>query len=263
MVERKVIEPSNRAQLALPDGRALDFEIRVSPKARSLRVRVSVRDGLVVTAPSGLERGRVLQLVKGKAQWIADRLTQFDAVRHLVIKSSPVRPQAFDLPAIAESWRVEYRATRTRTVGARSDQPGRIIVLGAIDDVERCQAALRRWLARRAKQVLSPWLDSLSKTTGLHYSDATVKTQRTRWGSCSAEGRISLNCKLLFLPRDSVRYVLTHELCHTRELNHTVQFWALLRFHEPSAEVLHAGMRDAWRQVPAWAARVPLGEKSF
>ncbi|OHC63918.1 MAG: hypothetical protein A2040_09490 [Rhodocyclales bacterium GWA2_65_19] len=249
------LEPSRHAHLDLPDGRELAFEIRSSAKARSLRLKISARDGLVVIAPNGVERGRVMQLVVSKADWIAERLTEFDAVRHLVRDIPSVRPQAFDLPALAESWRVEYRPTRSQTVGARTDQAGRILVSGAIEDVEACQAALRRWLARHAKVALSSWLTNVAQQTGLRYTDLAVKNQRTRWGSCTAHGRVSLNCKLLFLPRELVRYVIAHELCHTLESNHSSRFWAHLRQFEPGADSLHGRIRDAWKFVPAWAQR--------
>ena len=159
------------------------------------------------------------------------------------------------MPALAESWRVEYKLTRSRTVGARIEQPGRIVVAGAVDDVEACHAALRRWLARHANMALSPWLANLAEPAGLRYSDLAIKNQRTRWGSCSTTGRISLNCKLLFLPRDLVRYVIWHELCHLLEPNHSDRFWMHLRHFEPAADSLHGRMRDAWKTVPSWAQR--------
>lgn len=243
------------AHLKLPDGRGIDFEIRSSAKARSLRLKISARDGLVVTAPNGVERGRVMQLVASKADWIAERLSQFDSVRHLISDATPVRPQAFDLPALAESWRVEYRETRSRTVGARTDQPGRIVVMGAVDNVDACQAALRRWLARHAKKAFEPWLANVAQQTGLRYTDLAVKNQRTRWGGCTLQGRLSLNCKLLFLPQEQVRYVMAHELCHTLEHNHSTRFWTHLRQFEPHTDTLHGKMRDAWKLVPAWAQR--------
>jgi predicted metal-dependent hydrolase len=244
-----------RAHLDLPDGSAIEFEIRRSDKARSLRLKISARHGLVVTVPHGLEPARVMQLVAGKAGWITGRLAHFAAIRHLVSAESPVRPQAFDLPALAESWRVEYKETCGRTVGARIDRPGRILVSGAVDDVEGCQAALRRWLARHAKDALPSWLSNLSQQSGLRYKDLAIKNQRTRWGSCTPHGRISLNCKLLFLPRELVRYVMAHELCHLLEANHSERFWVHLRHFEPAADALHGRMRDAWKLVPAWAQR--------
>jgi predicted metal-dependent hydrolase len=184
---------------------------------------------MVVVAPPNLDRQKLLALVAAKADWIGERIAGFDAVRHLISTEPAARPQAFDLAALAESWRVEYKPTRSRTVGARVDQPGRIVVAGAVDDVEACHAALRRWLARHATLTLSPWLATLAEPAGLRYADVAIKNQRTRWGSCSTTRRISLNCKLLFLPRDLVRYVIWHELCHLLEPNHSERFWMHLR----------------------------------
>ncbi len=175
-----MLEAATKAKVTLTDGRLVEFEIRPSAKTRSLRLKISARAGLVVTAPVGLEPARVMKLVADKADWIAGRLTEFDAVRDLVHQTAPARPQAFDLPALAESWRVEYKATRALTVGARTDRPGRILVSGAIDDAEACRAALRRWLARHAKTALSPWLSSLAQQHGLDYMDLAIKNQRTR-----------------------------------------------------------------------------------
>jgi len=250
-----MLKADERVELVLPDGRTIDYAIQTSPKARSLRLKLNARQGLTVIAPQSLDRKRLRELVASKAEWIETRFVGFDAVRHLISTEPVARPQAFDLPALAQSWRVEYRATRNRTVGARTDQPGRIVVSGAVDDVPACHAALRRWLARHATNTLSPWLADLAGQNNLHYSDLTIKNQRTRWGSCSASRRISLNCKLLFLPRDLVRYVLMHELCHLLEHNHSARFWLHLRCLEPAADTLHGRMRDAWKAVPSWAKR--------
>jgi len=250
-----VREGADHVELVLPDGRTIGYAIQTSPKARSLRLKLSAREGLVVVAPQNLARQKLVTLVAAKAGWIGERMAGFDAVRHLITTEPAARPQAFDLSALAESWRVEYKPTRSRTVGARIDQPGRIVVAGAVDDVEACQAALRRWLARHASMALSPWLANLAESGGLHYADVAIKNQRTRWGSCSTTGRISLNCKLLFLPRDLVRYVIWHELCHLFEPNHSERFWMHLRHFEPAADSLHGRMRDAWKAVPTWAQR--------
>ncbi|MEO6596920.1 MAG: SprT family zinc-dependent metalloprotease [Planctomycetota bacterium] len=241
--------------VSLPDGRAIEFSIRYSARARSARLRIGAREGLVVVVPSGLRRDKVQQIVSSKVDWIAARLAEFDKVRHLIAQPAAARPQAFDLPALAESWRVEYREVRRASVGAKTDLPGRMVVYGAIDNVEACHAALRRWLARHATETLSPWLESVSMQCGPAPTDITIKNQRTRWGSCARTGRISLNCKLLFLPRDLVRYVLVHELCHLLEPNHSSRFWALVRSMDRAADAHHGQMRDAWKLVPAWAQR--------
>ena len=241
--------------VTLPDGRLIDFSVRFSARARSARLRIGARDGLVIVVPAGLRRDKVQQLVSSRADWIAARLAEFETVRHLIAPPMAARPQSFDLPALAESWRVEYRAMQRSTVGATTDHPGRIVVYGTIEDVEACHAALRRWLARHATETLPAWLQRVSAQGGPEPTDITIKNQRTRWGSCAASGRISLNCKLLFLPRELVRYVMVHELCHLREPNHSSRFWAHVCQMDSKAYAHHGQMRDAWKLVPAWAQR--------
>ncbi len=243
---------SRHAHIDLPDGRQLNYEIRPSAKARSLRLKMTAREGLTVIAPKGLDERQVVELVTRKRDWIAAKLDQFEEVRHLLVDKMSARPEAFDLPMLAETWQVEYRTTKGKTVGARTDQQGRVLVYGAVTDDERCKAALRRWLARRAKEILISWLESKAAESGMRFSRVVIKNQRTRWGSCSADGVISLNAKLLFLPPKLVRYVLTHELCHTLERNHTSRFWSHLRQFEPQTDLLHGRMRDAWKLVPVW-----------
>jgi len=87
---------------------------------------------------------------------------------------------------------------------------------------------------------------------GFKFGRVLVKSQRTRWGSCSRRKTISLNLKLLFIPQDLAQYVLIHELCHTVHLNHSQKFWALLTRHEPDCKNKEKELRSAGRFVPAW-----------
>lgn len=255
-----MFEDAERAELRLPDGSVLDYEIRTSEKARALRLKIGLRDGLVVVAPEGLDRRKLFLLVESRADWVVAKLKHLDSMQQFMTEASPALPQSFDLPALGESWRIEYQPNRRMTVGAFVDRPGRLVVRGAIEDTTNCHAALRRWLARHAKQSLVPWLENLSRHTGLSFSEVAIKNQRTRWGSCSARGCISLNCKLLFLSREVANYVLLHELCHTQEHNHGPRFWSLMHRYEKNVELLHGQVRDAWKLLPPWARLNGYGE---
>lgn len=243
------------AHIHLEGGRRLDFGIRRSGRSRSVRLQIDARAGLVVTAPAGLPVARVVELVASRSAWIARHLRRFDKARPVRSGAADLRSEGFDLPALSESWRVAYRPTRAATTGARTDRPGHIVVSGRIGDAASCRAALGRWLLRRAQETLVPWLERVGAECGLSFSAVILKNQRTRWGSCTADGRISLNCKLLFLAPELVRYVLVHELCHTREHNHSTRFWAMVRHHEPRTDTLRQRIRAAWRSVPDWAER--------
>ncbi len=83
-------------------------------------------------------------------------------------------------------------------------------------------------LRRNAKIILPPKLYMLSEKNQLHYESVKINSSRGRWGSCSAKQNINLSYFLLLLPEHLINYVLLHELCHTKEMNHGEKFWKLL-----------------------------------
>lgn len=83
-------------------------------------------------------------------------------------------------------------------------------------------------LRRNAKVILPRRLYMLSSTHNLPYNKVKINSSRGRWGSCSAKRDINLSYFLVLLPQHLIDYVLLHELCHTREMNHSDRFWSLL-----------------------------------
>ena len=76
------------------------------------------------------------------------------------------------------------------------------------------------------RKVIPARVAEWARQTGVTYGRVTVKKQKTLWGSCSAKGNLNFNCLLLRCPEDVMDYVIVHELCHRRELNHSPRFWA-------------------------------------
>lgn len=160
-------------------------------------------------------------------------------------------PEVLDLTAVNERWGVGYRSSPSGRALCRESQPAQLLLVQGAGEAA-WRMALRRWLTRRAKAALLPWLAATSEELGLAYANAGVRGQKTRWGSCSARGNISLNHALLFLPPPLVRYLFVHELCHTRQMNHSERFWALVARMEPSYREYEKELRLAARYVPPW-----------
>lgn len=241
-----------QAYIELPNGKRVDFPVTLSQRNRHVRLKFSACTGLSVSAPVGTPARYILELVSNRAQWITRQMERFASSPPAQPVPVLERPRSLVLPALGKTWQVEYRETPGKAVSARTAQPGCLIVSGATGNVAACQMALRRWLMRRARETLIPWLGQVARENGLAFGSVSVKNQRSRWGSCSNTGTISLNCKLLFLPTDLARYVLLHELCHTLERNHSSRYWALVRRLEPEVDSLRLRMREARRLVPAW-----------
>lgn len=83
-------------------------------------------------------------------------------------------------------------------------------------------------LRKQAKQQLSPRLQELAAARGLRFQKVSIRKSRTRWGSCSSKGTISLSLYLMLLPTYLQDYVMQHELTHLLEMNHSSRFWVLL-----------------------------------
>lgn len=85
-----------------------------------------------------------------------------------------------------------------------------------------------RALQRRGREVFPARCAYFAPLLGVRYGRIGVRKQRSKWGSCSAKGNLSFNCLLLLAPESVLDYVVAHELCHLREMNHSKRFWVLV-----------------------------------
>jgi predicted metal-dependent hydrolase len=229
------------------------YRIQTSPRGRNVCLKLSQRDGLTVVVPRGFDLRRIPAILERKRRWIETHLQQFVGISEAI---SPVPvvtlPEAIELPALGESWLIEYQPVKIRRIGIMMEKPWRLTVYGAVADLGACRAVLVQWLKRRTREELVPWLSRLAGENGFRFSEVLIRGQKTRWASCSSKGTISLSYKLLFLDRDSVRCILLHELCHTVLMNHSRRFWTLLGGLEPDCMAIRKRMRGGWKQVPSW-----------
>jgi hypothetical protein len=93
----------------------------------------------------------------------------------------------------------------------------------------------------------------MARDLGFTIGEISIRNQRTRWGSCSRSKSISLNQKLIFLPPELVRYVMLHELCHTRVMSHSSKFWNLVASYDPAYKKKIKVLRESAKHLPLWA----------
>jgi predicted metal-dependent hydrolase len=228
------------------------YTVRESSRAKHVNLKISLDGGLEIVIPRGFNRALIPDIVQKKSVWIKRASKRLAEHQQLVAAASAL-PTQIVLTALSQTWQVDYRPTPANRVKL-TVQPGqRLLLTGAVAEADLCRQVLRRWLMAHATEVLGDWLRRVSAETSLSFERVTIRAQKSRWGSCSSRRAVSLNYKLLFLPPALVRHVLVHELCHTKHLNHSTKFWALVGRYEPGYRQSRRELRSAWKFIPAWA----------
>ena len=224
----------------------LQWSLRVSRQARCARLRILPFGGLEVVIPTRFPRNRVPELVAQHDDWARRQLARQARLR-----------AAIELPS-ALSLAIDDSITPVRYRGATAPQQDDLFAAeGDHIDVYASEqhaaiAELRRWIRQRARRLLPPMLERVARQTGLDYSRVCIRSQKTRWGSCSSRGNISLNDQLLFVPADTAEYLMIHELCHTRHMNHSPAFWGLVQSHCPGYRSHERLLGRSRNLVPDW-----------
>ncbi len=166
-------------------------------------------------------RRRRPKLVSGSELVLLDERLTLDIRLHAQLsllpkpaESVPVQGRPSHL--LAQRGGTVYRSRRRLCVELHSMQPGVLPEL------------LKAWFRQRAEERLPSRLKELATALGVAPAGVQVRAQKSRWGSCSSNGRISLNWRLVLLPLKLADYVLVHELCHLRHMDHSEDFWNLV-----------------------------------
>ncbi len=223
------------------------YSLRISKKARHVHIKVIPNKGIEIVVPVRQQKRIVIgDVLTEKKAWIEKHLAN--------LTISPIQTiDQISLQAINQIWNIEYQQTTTKKIQAIA-RPGdanhTIILHGDITDIPSLQLWLKTWLKNIAQEHLLPWLYALSVEHDLPFKKATIRSQQTLWGSCTAEKNISLNYKLLFVPPAHAEHIMLHELCHTKHLNHSKRFWNLLASLDSKSEEHNYALRKADQFVP-------------
>ncbi|MFT4608126.1 MAG: putative metal-dependent hydrolase [Gammaproteobacteria bacterium] len=225
-----------------------DYSLRVSSRAKHPRLQIKPFGGLEVVIPSRFPKKAVPELVNRHAQWIEMQLQK-------QISAEPALPDHILLGFDDSHWPIVYEHQLA------TNSANQIVIDSKIDAESDADShankvwQLRNWVRQKAWRLLPPLLEQLSQQTGLTYKKISIRSQKSRWGSCSSSGTISVNDQLLFLPRATAAYLMIHELCHTQHMNHSSRFWQLVEAHCADFRDHEGLLNQARSKIPDWFLR--------
>ncbi|MGD0386836.1 MAG: SprT family zinc-dependent metalloprotease [Solirubrobacteraceae bacterium] len=204
----------------------ISYRVRRLARARRVKVRVDPQHGVEVLLPARAPLRAAAAAVAELAPWIEAQLAELAGARERLAPPGTLPYLDERLLAVPEPGR------------RRAHRRGGVLLIPGGEDAP---AALERWYRRAARAEIAKRVDAACAAAGTPYASLTIRSQRTRWGSCASGGALSFNWRLLLAPERVLDYVVWHEVCHLRCADHSPAFWALLDTHCP-----------AWRPAAAW-----------
>jgi len=195
---------------------------------KTLAIHVYPDGQVVVDAPQDASNEAIAEKVKKRASWIFKQQIQFEAY-------PPALPQRQYVSG--ETHRYLGRQYRLLVIRSAEDKVklahGRLVVETADpDSTEKVKNLLQDWYRLRAKAIFAERYNHcvglVAKLNINHPQSFQLRFMSKRWGSCTSQGNITLNPELIAAPKDCIDYVITHELCHLKERNHSQAFYRLL-----------------------------------
>lgn len=232
-----------RDVLELPDT-SLAYAIRTSARRRSLSLELRADGSLTVATPHGLSLATIRAFIESRRAWI-------EAKRALLTPPAPPRvPPANGtrLPYLGTELALEVSIAPARRAACRCES-GSLVIKVPHDTAIR--SAIEAWYRRAAATHAAARLAYFAPLVGRAARKLVIRAQRTRWGSCSARGTISLNWRLMQAPPEILDYVVVHELCHLLVPNHSPRFWdevarVLPDWRRQRAELRRFGRSLSW-----------------
>lgn len=191
--------------------------IFIEKDVKHARLKVSEDGNVRVIVPKTFTEDDVISLLKKKDKWIEKNLNFFKTKKKIKLQRN-------QLLLYGNRYAYFYDSTFKRKVTVdhknKTIQARRNLLDNKIQE---------KWYKSVAKKYLTKRTEELANNLKFDYNKLYVRTQRTKWGNCTKEKNISLNWKLIKTPNLVIDYLIIHELVHTKIMNHTSQFWTLLR----------------------------------
>jgi predicted metal-dependent hydrolase len=261
--------------------------VRISTRAKRRKLSLSYSGELEVILPLGYASDARSGLLDrpgtgSSSRYDLDDITDFleqnrNWIERAVQRTIPERtaiqasreeglPTSMTFEPLTEHWRVDYQHSDLN--GIRIGRPAfldqdfdgahyALTLSGAVDDEGLCRLALQRFVLNWARQRLPQYVQGICDEIGATPGGINVKRRKTSWGTCSSKGLITVDARILLLPKNLARQVVLHEAAHLSIMDHSPQFYQRLYSFPGSSEASEKALKKASALIPAWLSDPP------
>jgi len=224
----------------------LSYNLRRSAR-RTIGFQIDGK-GLTITAPAWVPLREIESSILEKRQWIFSKQAEWRAYERARARTAPrycdgghIRYLGQRVVLRTSPYTDRYRRTHFLLAG------NELWIAGPdVEDPQWVESKVTGWMKQQARALFAERMVPFARRLGKSPSEWALSTARTRWGSCSPEGKILLSWRLIHFPMHIIDYVVAHEIAHLKELNHGPRFWATVERLLPG----HQTARDELRRYP-------------
>jgi len=199
-----------------------NYQVRKSARRRTLSITVHPDNHVVVSAPARCPRSSILQFVESKSDWVRK------AIQANLLKVPP-RSRRFEngekFLYLGKEYTLKVQGGHSPRAALKGET---ICVRLPAPAPSEVRSILLEWYRERALAKIKEKVPVYAGLIGVKPCMVSIKSLKSRWGSCSAQGRISFAWNIIMAPEEILDYLVVHELCHLVHLNHSQQYWDLV-----------------------------------
>lgn len=224
---------TRKRQILIQD-QVLEYELRRS-KRRSIGFLIA-DEGLRITAPRWVTLADIEQAIVEKQHWIINKLREKRTLANKRMQATMRWEDGARLPYLGSH--LTLRIAHQGRSAIQHDVELGILHISLPPDFEEQQLKdrVQSWLQQEAKRIFLQRMPIFAQRLGVSYHSMSLSSAGTRWGSCTSQGKIRLNWRLIHFSLAIIDYVVAHELSHLREMNHSADFWATVESIYPEYE---------------------------
>ncbi|WP_449241333.1 M48 family metallopeptidase [Desulfoscipio gibsoniae] len=213
------------------DDRVMEYTVKRSHKALSLKITVDAKDGVTVTAPEQYNTGVVKRFIQDKSVWIIEKLDYLSVLSGCPVPRSFADGEQFFF--LGNQYTVKVHINEQVMNGAVRINGRQMLIdvplpLYRDNGAAAVRDTLVKWYKTQANYTINDRIDFYIKGVGVKPAKIRIKEQKHRWGSCSGKGNLNFNWHLVMAPIGIIDYIVVHELCHLLRLDHSPAFWSLV-----------------------------------
>ena len=196
---------------------SIDIPIKIQRSGRkTLSIAVHSKNHIIVKSPIYIRDIEIHQFIDKSSQWISNRLED-------LVKNQPDFSfnQGSTVPYMGKLITIRN--------GEKTFLSDNVLHIKEVN----IEDELKKWYISQARRVITDRVNYYTDKLGIKYNKVFIKSQKTRWGSCSALGNLNFNWKIILTSPELIDYLVIHEVCHLLEMNHSGRFWKLVASLDP------------------------------